>query len=68
MEPSLSEAPNLVVSGTDTTFAILVDTRATNGGGTFSMALDGAGNVTRSCTNPGAGGGRAAADSSGNRW
>jgi type IV pilus assembly protein PilA len=68
MEPSLNEARNLVVSGTDTTFILRVDSRASNGGGTFSMELDGAGNVTRTCTNPGEGGCRAAADSSGNRW
>jgi type IV pilus assembly protein PilA len=68
MEPSLNEAPNLVVSGSDKTFVIRVDSRSTNGGGTFSMELDGTGNVTRDCTNPGEGGCRQAADSSGNHW
>jgi type IV pilus assembly protein PilA len=68
MEPSLNDAPNLTVSGTATTFSISVDSRATDGGGTFSLALDGTGNAVRDCTNPGKGGCRQTADSSGNRW
>ena len=39
MEPSLNEARNLVVSGSPTTFSIAVDSRATDGGGTFTMVL-----------------------------
>ena len=68
MEPSLNEARNLVVSGTEKTFSIAVESRSTGGGGTFTMELDSAGNVTRDCTNPGEGGCRATPDASGNRW
>jgi type IV pilus assembly protein PilA len=68
MEPSLTEAANLQVTGTDTTFTLSVDSRARNGGGTYSIELDGAGTVTRDCTNPGDGGCRTTADSGGNRW
>jgi type IV pilus assembly protein PilA len=68
MEPSLDEAPNLTVSGTATTFTIAVDSRATGGGGTFSLALNGSGNAVRDCTNPGKGGCRTTPDSGGNRW
>ena len=68
MEPSLNEARNLTVSGTATTFNIAVDTRAPNGGGTFTMVLGPAGDVTRDCSNPGKGGCRSTPDSAGNRW
>jgi type IV pilus assembly protein PilA len=68
MEPSLNEARNLTVSGTPTTFNIAVDTRAPNGGGTFTMVLGPAGDVTRDCSNPGKGGCRSTPDSAGNRW
>ena len=68
MEPSLNAAPNLTVSGTTTTFSIAVDTRATNGGGTYTMVLGSGGDVVRDCTNPGKGGCRKTADSAGNRW
>lgn len=68
LEPSLANASNFAVTGGNTTFTVAVDTRATSGGGTFSMVLDAAGNVTRSCTNPGKGGCRATPDSSGNLW
>jgi type IV pilus assembly protein PilA len=68
MEPSLTEARNLVVSGTAKTFSIAVDSRATNGGGTFTMVLGSDGNVTRDCSNPGKGGCRSTLDSAGNRW
>src|SRR3954467_14987791 len=47
MEPSLDEARNLVVSGGPTTFSIAVDSRATDGGGTFTMVLGPGGDVTR---------------------
>jgi type IV pilus assembly protein PilA len=68
MEPSLNEARNLTVSGADKTFSIAVDSRATNGGGTFTMVLGSDGKVTRDCSNPGKGGCRASPDSAGNRW
>jgi type IV pilus assembly protein PilA len=68
MEPGLADAPGLTVTGTDTTFTVSVDSRASDGGGTFSIALDAAGDVTRVCTNAGKGGCRATPDSSGNLW
>jgi type IV pilus assembly protein PilA len=68
MEPSLNEARNLVVSGTDKTFSIAVDSRSTDGGGTFTMVLNSSGDVVRGCSNPGKGGCRSTPDSAGNRW
>jgi len=68
LEPALGEARNLAVTGTDTTFRVSVDSRATEGGGEFSIELDSTGDVTRSCTNPGNGGCRGTPDGSGNRW
>ena len=56
------------MTGTDKTFSIAVDSRAPNGGGTYSIVLDANGDVTRSCTNAGKGGCRATADSAGNLW
>jgi len=56
MEPSLSGASNLTVTGTETTFVVSVDSRAGSGGGTYSIELDASGDVTRTCTNPGKGG------------
>ena len=56
------------VRARSTTFSIAVDSRATDGGGTFTMVLGAAGNVTRSCSNPGKGGCRSTPDSAGNRW
>ena len=68
LEPALAEAPNLTMTGTTDTFVLSVDSRATGGGGAFTIELDGAGAVTRSCTNPGEGGCKAAPDSGGNLW
>jgi len=68
LEPSLAEAPNLTMTGDDNTFTVSVDSRATSGGGTFTIELDAAGNATRSCTNPGEGGCKATPDSAGNLW
>ena len=68
MEPSLNNAPNLTVSGTATTFSIAVDSRATDGGGTFTLVLGASGNAVRDCSNPGKGGCRSTPDSAGNRW
>jgi type IV pilus assembly protein PilA len=68
LEPALRDAPNLQVTGTDTTFSVSVDSKARDGGGTYTIALDAAGNATRTCSNPGRGGCRATADSQGNLW
>jgi type IV pilus assembly protein PilA len=68
IEPALKSAQNLTVTGTETTFTVAVDTRASAGGGTFSIELDASGDVIRSCTNQGKGGCRKTADSSGNLW
>jgi type IV pilus assembly protein PilA len=68
LEPALRDAPNLQVTGTDETFTVSVDSTSTNGGGTFTISLDAAGNATRTCSNPGNGGCRQTPDSSGNRW
>ena len=68
MEPALRNARNLVVSGTEDTFTVSVDSRATDGGGTYTITLDAAGDVTRSCTNEGKGGCRAEPDASGSLW
>jgi type IV pilus assembly protein PilA len=68
LEPALKNANNLTVTGTDTTFTVTVDSRASAGGGTYSIALDANGIVTRSCTNQGKGGCRATPDASGDLW
>jgi len=68
MEPALRDAKNLAVTGTDETFTVSVESKAANGGGSFSIELDSAGDVTRSCTNPGKGGCRQNPDSQGNLW
>ena len=68
MEPALLNARNLAVSGTDETFTVSVDSQATNGGGTYTITLDAAGDVTRTCSNPGEGGCRTTADDQGNLW
>jgi type IV pilus assembly protein PilA len=68
LEPSLNDAPNLQASGTDTTFVVSVDSKATDGGGTFTITLDATGNAIRTCSNHGKGGCRASADSNGNFW
>ena len=68
LEPALASAPNMAMTGTDTTFKISVDSKAANGGGTFSIELASDGSVTRLCSNPGKGGCRTTADSAGNLW
>ena len=68
MEPSLQDAVNLAVTGTDTTFTVSVDSKSSNGGGTFSIVLDSSDRVTRSCTVPGKGGCRSTPDVTGNLW
>ena len=68
LEPALRDARNLQVTGTDTTFTVSVDSVGNNGGGTYSIVLDSAGDVTRTCSNPGKGGCRQTADAAGNLW
>ena len=69
MEPGLTEARGLTVSGTAKTFTVSVESKSSSGGGgTFTITLDAAGDVTRTCTNPGKGGCRDTPDSSGNLW
>jgi type IV pilus assembly protein PilA len=67
-EPSLRNARNLQVTGTDTTFALSVDSKPGNNGGTYSISLDASGGSLRSCSNHGKGGCRATPDSAGNHW
>src|SRR3954454_16970860 len=68
LEPSLGQARNLTMTGSDTTFTISVDSKSANGGGTFSIDLAANGDVKRLCTRPGKGGCAATADSAGNLW
>lgn len=68
LEPALGEAPGLTTTGDADTFTVSVDSRATNGGGTFTIELSSAGVVTRTCTNPGEGGCKATPDPGGNLW
>jgi type IV pilus assembly protein PilA len=68
LEPALRDAPNLQVSGTISTFTVSVDSKATDGGGTYTITLDASGNATRTCSNPGKGGCRATPDAQGNLW
>jgi type IV pilus assembly protein PilA len=68
LEPALADAENLAMSGTDTTFTISVDSKAADGGGTFTIELAATGEVTRLCSNPGNGGCRTTADSGGDLW
>jgi type IV pilus assembly protein PilA len=67
LEPALKNAKNLTMTGADKTFTISVDSKAGNGGGTFTIDLA-ANGVKRLCSNPGKGGCRATADSAGNLW
>jgi type IV pilus assembly protein PilA len=68
LEPALSEAPNLTMTGSVDTFTLSVDSRTNKGGGTFTIELDSTGDVNRLCTNPGKGGCKATPDSGGNLW
>jgi type IV pilus assembly protein PilA len=68
LEPTLADARNFAVTGTADSFSISVDSKASDGGGTFSIQLASNGTVTRGCTNPGHGGCRAAPDAGGNLW
>jgi type II secretory pathway pseudopilin PulG len=69
LEPALSNARNLSVSGTEDTFRLSVDsTSGAQGGGTFTILRAADGRITRTCTNPGRGGCRSAPDADGNLW
>jgi type IV pilus assembly protein PilA len=68
IEPALGEAKNLTVSGAAKTFTISVDSKSSDGGGTFSIELAANGDVKRLCTRPGKGGCAASADTAGNLW
>ena len=68
LEPALTNARNLAITGTTDTFTISVDTKASDGGGTYTIQLAANGDVTRECSNPGHGGCRATADAGGNLW
>ena len=66
LEPALGDARNLTLTGTEDTFTLSVDSKAGDGGGTFTIELDG--DVTRTCSNPGKGGCKATPDARGNLW
>jgi type IV pilus assembly protein PilA len=68
MEPALRNARNLTVTGTATTYDLSVDSKPGTNGGTYTISLDAAGNVRRTCSNHGKGGCRATADTAGNYW
>jgi type IV pilus assembly protein PilA len=68
IEPVLADARNLTMTGTEDTFTLSVDSKASGGGGTFTIELDGARRLTRTCTNAGKGGCKATPDSGGNLW
>ena len=68
LEPALADAPGLAVTGTEKTFTVSVDSKARDGGGTFTITLDAAGEVVRTCANPGDGGCRQNPDTQGNLW
>ncbi|HYM56336.1 MAG TPA: prepilin-type N-terminal cleavage/methylation domain-containing protein [Solirubrobacteraceae bacterium] len=68
LEPSLRNARNLTITGTDTTFSLSVDATPGANGGTYTISLDAGGNVLRTCSNHGKGGCRATADTAGNYW
>jgi type IV pilus assembly protein PilA len=57
IEPALNDANNLQVVGpTSNSYTVQVDSKASNGGGTFKITRASTGIVTRSCTNGGQGG------------
>jgi len=68
LEPPLADVPNLTMTGTEKTFTLSVDSRSDKGGGTFTIKLDAARDLTRTCTNRGKGGCKATPDSGGNLW
>jgi hypothetical protein len=56
------------MTGNHTTFKLSVDSKASHGGGTYTIELDTSGDAKRTCSNPGRGGCKATADSAGNLW
>jgi type IV pilus assembly protein PilA len=66
IEPSLGSARNLVVSGTDKTYDLSVD--SASGRNTYTLSRRADGTVVRSCTAPGEGGCRATPDETGSLW
>jgi type IV pilus assembly protein PilA len=55
IEPAISIARNLSVSGDKTSFELGVDSATPNGGGRFLLSRDADGDVTRTCENAGKG-------------
>jgi type IV pilus assembly protein PilA len=69
IEPSLSRALNLTITGDRDSFTVSADSRAgARGGGTFEIAHDDDGTVRRTCTSPGLGACASAPDEHGNSW
>jgi type IV pilus assembly protein PilA len=69
IEPSLSRALNLVVTGDANSFTVSADSRAgARGGGTFAIERDDDGTLRRTCTNAGTGACASAPDANGNSW
>jgi prepilin-type N-terminal cleavage/methylation domain-containing protein len=66
VESSLRSARHLVVTGTDKTYDIAVD--SASGANTYTLARDSSGRITRGCTSPGTGGCRAGPDGDGQLW
>ncbi len=56
IEPALNNANNLVGSGTADTYTVSVDSKATDGGGTFTISRANTGVVSRTCSVPNKGG------------
>lgn len=65
IEPTLAEARNLQVIGGVETFEISEDSAS---GTTFTLERDAAGDMTRTCSAPGAGLCHASPDAAGNQW
>jgi type IV pilus assembly protein PilA len=66
IEPTLRNARNLVVDGTDKTYDLAVDSASNDNTYTISRQADGT--IVRGCTNPGHGGCRDAPDGNGQLW
>ena len=56
IEPALTNANNLAVTATSSTYTVSVDSKSSNGGGTYSIQRASTGVITRSCSNGGQGG------------
>jgi prepilin-type N-terminal cleavage/methylation domain-containing protein len=69
IEPSLLGAPGLAAFGDGRSYTVSADSTARDGGGgTFTLAHDDDGTVTRTCTNPGKGACAGSPDAQGNSW